>query len=111
MTRSVQSPVERWPGAIVVSDPLTLPQVAALERSIANIGALVDPTQAEIELALLPGILSCVQSHTLQGLPNTLTADNFPGTPRPDAIALLDAISKTVLAIYKNEQTPVPLGD
>lgn len=108
MGKVVVSPVKRWPGEVVLHDPLSLPMVAALERAISNARALVDPTKGEIDAAMLPGVLACVESVNLQGVPPALGVDNFPGSPRKSSAELFAWLLREVTVIY-SEETADPL--
>lgn len=109
MGKIITCPVKRWPGTVTLHDPLTLPMVASLERSISNGRALVDPTKGEIDAAMLPGVLACVEAVNLQGVPPALGVDNFPGSPRRSSAELFSWLLREVMVIY-SEETADPLG-
>ena len=108
--RVITCPVQRWTGTAQLSDPMTVMQVAVIERAISAAQKLDDPTKAEVEAALLPALLACVDKFSLANLPERMTIDNWPGTPRLDSVRLFDWLLGEVMRIYRGEVEPVPLA-
>jgi hypothetical protein len=90
MPKTITVDVGKWQGAVVLHDPLTMPQVIVLERAIRETQRLTEATQAELDAALLPGLLGCVAEWRVPGLAPTLTAETFPGTPRRQSALLVN---------------------
>ena len=107
MSKAIISPVARFSGTVIISDPLTLPQVVALEAAIAS--AQEARTEAESDSLLLPGLLICVEKWELDHLPKTVTADTFPGSPRDACKELVAWLTREVMAIFRGE-TELPLA-
>ena len=106
--KTITSPVKRFPGEIVLYDPLTLPQAIAMEQAIDAVAALDAPTQMEANYTLMPGICGCVSEWHLDGL-GQLTADTFPATPKRAAAELMAWLVNEVIALYKDAEE-VPNG-
>ena len=100
----IKSPVDRWPGEVVLPDYLTLPQCAAWERAAQ---ATRDcNTKAEIHQALFPAILAIVSEWRLENFPAQVTLETFPGSPRKDSTALIDAMVEAIARLYSGEEVP-----
>lgn len=84
MSKVIVSPVERWAGTVTLSDPLTLPQMAAYHAAIMEAKKLDDATAAMFYNALMPGVYACIQKFELKNWPG-VTAELFPGKPTKDA--------------------------
>ncbi len=109
MPKTIVSPIRRWEGTIVLADPLTLPQVAMIERAIVSVQQINDPTQGEKERALLPAVLACVERVQLKGLPESLGVENWPGSPRVQSSQLFGWLLDEIMNIYAGE-TDDPLA-
>lgn len=106
MTKTVQSPVKRWPGNIVLHDPLTFPQLLAFEqaRMAAHQVVTRQGTQLEYDAAFLPGLLACVAEWHLRDFPVRangaeplpVTVDTFPTTPRQSSNRLIVALARAI---------------
>lgn len=82
MSKVIESPVKRWPGSIVLPDYLTYPQSSAFRKAYQDGKALGENAPIdEFYHAILPGACACVESWNIQGLPEHVTAENFPFTP------------------------------
>lgn len=106
MTKTISSPVERWPGEVVLRAPLTLPLVGEVEEALVEVNKKKANT-ARFS-AFLPAILACVAEwHLGGGFPERPTLDNFPTAPAKDRNALLDWLTDAVLELW-NEAQEVP---
>lgn len=80
MSRQITSPVKRYPGNVLLADPLTFPAfqkfVEALDK--ANAAEL----QSDYDAAILPGVIACVERWEIGNFPEVVTAETFPATPR-----------------------------
>lgn len=99
MPKKITSPSSRWPGFVVLVDPLTMPQALAWERAVRTAQELNAQTQTEFEAALLPGICACVEKWELTGLEN-VTPDTFPASPRAESAKLVGWLVTEITAIY-----------
>ena len=102
MGKIVQSPVKRWPGQVVISDPLTFPQLLAWRTAIDNARDAGDSVRANA--ALIPGIIACVEQWQLGGdFPASVTAETFPSSPVRVAVALIGALTDAISAVMIEE--------
>lgn len=110
MSKTITSPVERYPGTVVLYDPLTFPQAIAFEDAVNAADELRESNNvARIRFAVLPGILACVEEWHLGGeFPERPALDNFPSTPRVSTTQLIDWLIKEITALYR-ESDEVPL--
>ena len=110
MSKVITSPVKRYSGTVVLSDPLTFPQAFAWEDSLAAVGEAKETgSMARIRYALLPGILACVEAWHLDKFPEQPALDNFPSTPRASVASLIDWLVGEITALYQ-EADEVPLA-
>jgi hypothetical protein len=108
MTKTITSPVERWPGEVVLFDPLTLPQEAAWAEGVAE--AQTKRSIPGFQTALLPGIFMCVKEwHLGGGFPERPNLQNFPPRPRADVAQLIAWLTEAITELYR-EAVDVPNG-
>jgi hypothetical protein len=125
MAKTITSPSKRWPGTVILSDPLSMPQVMAFEDAIQNAReqaiehgntvTVKDKDGVEKEAAnamsarymngILPGICVCVEKWELQGLPEKVTPDIFPGSPKMDSAELLAWLIREITELYRGAET------
>lgn len=104
MSKRISSPSLRWPGSVVFSDPLTLPQALAWEKAIREVQKREgEITITDVNYAILPGICACVEKWELDGL-GELTPDTFPATPRNKSIELINWLMGEITRIYVGEE-------
>lgn len=112
MSKTIVSPVKRWPGTVVISDPLTYPQVFAWRDAIQAAQVIEGETEVDVHArnyALLPGILACTEEWHLEKFPENLNADNFPATPPASANRLLAWLVNEINLLFQ-EADEVPLA-
>lgn len=111
MSKVITSPVKRFPGTVVLSDPLTFPQSFAFEDALTAVDAVRDEgSPSKIRYALLPGVLACVEEwHLNSGFPERPVLDSFPSTPRQSVALLIDWLVGEITALYK-EADEIPLA-
>ena len=105
MSKVVTSPIERWSGSVTIADPLTIPQAMAIEA------AMTPPERGDddriwlsvIDGNQLPAIFLCVEKWELKNMPEILTADNFPASPRVQSHKLIDWLFYEIRKIYLGE--------
>ena len=101
MPKIVISPSLRWPGQVLVSSPLTLPQALAWEKAIRTTQALTgDITLTDVNYAMLPGIMACVEAWELEGL----DPDKFPASPRKESADLINWLIGEIARVYMGEE-------
>lgn len=110
MPKTITSPVKRFPGTVVLSDPLTFPQAFAFEDALASVKeAREGENMGRIRYALLPGVLACVEEWHLTGFPEQPALDNFPSTPRVSVASLIDWLVGEITALYREaDEVPLP---
>lgn len=110
MSRVITSPIKRWPGTVVLSDPLTFPQVFAFEDAIRAVQAEgKDINQSRVDGMILPGILACVEEWHLENIPEHPTIENFPATPPVSRSRLIAWLIESITELY-TEADDVPNG-
>ena len=120
MSKVIKSPVERWAGSVTLADPLTAPQVFAIEdaldetaeieasafkRSVAKDKKIEMKWQSRFNYTYLPAILLCVESWDLDNFPDKLTRDTFPSIQSNDASILISTLFMELMKVYKEEKT------
>jgi hypothetical protein len=106
MSRTITSPVKRWPGTVTLADPLNAVQFIAWRNAMKG---APDPA-ADYDLyclALLPGVCACVERWDLEGL-GQLSPETFPYTPRSDADPLLGVLVRELRRIVQGIDAPDP---
>lgn len=117
MSKVIKSPVEKWAGNVTFCEPLTAPQVFAIEdaldetaqiessafKSSLNDNKIEMRWQSRYNYAYLPAILLCVEEWNLEGFPDNLTRDTFPSIQSNDATILISALFTELMKIYKEE--------
>lgn len=107
MSKTILSPVAKWKGSVVISDPLTFPQSIAFEDALAKAKAIgPEGAKAEYYAALLPGIFACVEKWELEGL-KQVTVETFPSTPRMSSARLVVWLTNEINELYsEGEEIP-----
>ena len=106
MSRTVTSPVKRWPGTVTLADPLNFPQYIAWKDAIKS---APDPA-ADYDrycAALLPGVIACVEVWSLEGI-GTPTPDTFPAVPPLDRDQLLVWLIRNIRGVINATDAPDP---
>jgi hypothetical protein len=103
MGKTIKSPVKKWPGTVTLYDPLSLPQVVALEDAFAQVKKLGQKISlSKQHKELLPAIEDCVASWDLEGIKNPPSP--FPATPRKPANQLLNWLIEEVTALFSEDE-------
>ena len=105
MSRTITSPVKKFPGTVVLADPLTFDQLFAYMDAVETARGLDNGVR--VNYAALPGILACVEEWHLDGIPEGVTLESFPATP-PVSVARLIAWLVDELAKAFEEAETVP---
>ena len=104
MSRTITSPVKKFPGTVVLADPLTFDQLFAFMDAVEMARG---QEGARVNYAALPGILACVEAWHLVGIPEGVTLETFPATP-PVSIARLVAWLVEELSKAFDEAETIP---
>lgn len=118
MPKTIQSPVKRWPGSIILADPLNWPQIITWRnadsaakkyfemKDDSGKADLTDPLGYHQELVI--GVLACVEKWELgNGFPEKPTLETFPSTPLKTAVRLVQAVSTAIAeVITENDDLP-----
>jgi hypothetical protein len=101
MSKTIKSPSKQWPGEVVLSDPLTFPQILAFEDAIGNVKAAGNKvTQARADSLTIPGIIPCVEVWRLEGFPTEVTEATFPASPRIPCTQLITWLVKELTVLF-----------
>lgn len=104
MSKVITSPVKRFPGTVTIADPLTFPQAIAVERCIAAVRALENPTLLEVNNVWVPAIDACVEEWHLEGVNGSI-----PATPRQSSAKLVAWLINEIGVLFA-ESEDVPLA-
>jgi hypothetical protein len=111
MPKVIESPVKRWPGKITISDPLTFPQVQAIEDATGEDGELKKLRGSKLSARILPAVLACVEKWEL----DNFTPDPFPASPVISSSQLIVFVFNEIMEVYigerdiPNESSPLPI--
>ena len=110
MSKVIKSPVKKWQGDITISDPLTFPQVQAIEDAIGD-GEIKKLRGTKLDAQILPAVLLCVEKWELENF----THDPFPASPRMASSQLIAFVFNGLMKVYigerdiPNESSPLPI--
>lgn len=125
MSKRVISTLEKFPGSVTFHDPLNIDQVFAIENAkdaivdqpdskfLVKVQQLAGQEYQQVtwssrgDALFLPAICMCIEKWEIEGLPEKVTPENFPMTPRVDARALVDWLWTELNKIYEGE-TNIP---
>lgn len=104
MAKVITSPSKRWPGTVTLYDPLTLPQVEAIEIYLAN----TDTKDGEKPLRSydreqLPALIACVEEWNIENFPVKPTLETWPLSPRRASREFVMWLLVEILAVYNGE--------
>ena len=105
MSKIVASPVKRWPGTVVISDPLSYPQLLRFREALGNVDGNND--WMAVNYAVLPGVTACIEEYHLQGFPEQPTPENWPATPPTSSARLIAWLINEINALMA-EAEPDP---
>lgn len=88
MPKQVTSPLKSFPGTVTLPDGYTFPQIIAFDKALDE-ALRGDKSKSEQWYALLRGLIPCVESWALEGVPEHPTPETFPATPRAEAHKLV----------------------
>lgn len=101
MSKTITSPVKRWPGTVTLAEPMSFPQYIAWRDAMRSAQAYLQEQgdaaqQAEYDLLLLAGVRPCVEAW---GLDSGFTPEPFPATPRAASAKLIAWLVRETAAI------------
>lgn len=122
--------IKGFEGHVLFCDPLNMEQVFAIEEAqeqanniepsafltkINEVNGVKDDEGNAIKAhwtsradrAFLPSVLLCVKEWHLKNVPESVTLESFPMTPRGEAHALVEWLWTELLVIYQGE-TDIP---
>lgn len=108
MGKSVSSKVARWPGFVVLADPMTFGQVIGFKDAL-EASREYETDGLRRRKARLPGVLMCVERWQLANFPEEVTVENFPASPLVEAANLIDWLVDEIYCILTEEEE-VPKG-
>ena len=108
MPKRLTSPVARFPGDVVLADPLNFEQAMAFEDALGAVRSLENATRTRINATMLPAVLVCVARWEINGIASEPTLANFPATPRAESAALIAWLTGEISKLYQDTQTIPP---
>lgn len=87
--KTITSPVEKYPGQVVLYDPIPFERVFKWETALRSLSGGELSLSNENVAALLPGIIACVSEWHLDGFPEPVTVETWPGTPKLPALQVV----------------------
>jgi len=108
MSKTITSPVKKFPGTVTLYDPLTFPQVMRVQAGIDAAQKGDNSNIFALRYALLPGLLGCVEKWDIVGL-GMPTPETFPATPAVSAARLVDWLTNEIMALVsEGDETESP---
>jgi hypothetical protein len=104
MSKSITSTVEKFKGSVIIADPLNLAQARLIEAGMTQPEgedgrvwlSVIDENQ-------LPAVIACVEKWEVENIPEGVTLDNFPATPRKQSHELVSFVFGELLKVYFGE--------
>ena len=109
MSKTLVSPVKRWPGTVTISDPLDIPQYLKLEQMFKERGELPDkPTWGQVQAVTAPAVFACVEKWDMPAKQQAvLEQGRYPMTPRAESIEFMNWLLTEITALFvEAEEAP-----
>jgi hypothetical protein len=105
MSKVIKSPVEKWAGSVTIADPLTLTQARLIEAGMKEPVKDIDGKVwfSTMDEAMLPAIIACGEKWNLSNMPETITVETFPASPRKASHKLINWLSNEIVQVYTGE--------
>ena len=118
MPKVIQSKIEHFPGTVTLSEPLTMLQVVKIDECLLARREYFEEKEidgkrvyalkagsfwSQPDSVALEAIMKCVDEWGLKNVPENVTAETFPGSPRPASKALIDCLINEILSVYQGE--------
>jgi hypothetical protein len=105
MSKRIEVKIGKWVGAVEIADPLTIPQAQAIEAGMKPLDGGEDGKVflSQIDSQQLPAVVACVTKWDVTNIPEQVTADTFPASPRKESHALIEYLYREVLKVYFGE--------
>jgi hypothetical protein len=106
VSKVIPSPIKRFPGSVTIADPLTLPQVEAIEAAVDHPKTLEPEALYYFTVYDKPqmsAMFACVEKWQLQNFPETVNIDTFPMSPRKASHELIKWLFGEILKVYNGE--------
>lgn len=104
MSKTITSNIKHFTGSVVIADPLTIPQARMIEQGMK------DPEQENgrvwlslIDEKKLPAVFACVEKWELENIPDGVTLETFPASPRAASHKIVDFIFGEIFKVYIGE--------
>ena len=111
MPKVITSPIPYFGGSVTLAAPLNFPQFIAWQDALecakeaggVNVGDLA--LNARVTLAVLPGVLACVDKWEIRNLPSDPALDTFPATPRAEVFALVAWLIPEIMRVVTEAES------
>ena len=100
----ITSPVKHFSGTVTLKDPLPYVTVVKFEQVIRS------KEDIDAGQKFLPVILESVEKWGIQNMPEGVTVETFPGTPRRAVYELIAWLLNELTVIYKGNEEGDPNG-
>jgi hypothetical protein len=107
MSKTVAYTGSKWSGSVTFSDPLTIEQEATWEIArdqAAQFEKAFGKESAAYAMAIIPGVLRCVESWGLTGFPERIALDSIPAKPHAARSEFVAWLVKNVESLYEESQ-------
>jgi len=104
MSKTITSPVEKFPGTVIIPNHLTMPQALAYERAVRDGSALIleESTQSDYDALMVNAVCEIVEEWNLDDF-DQLSPDTFPFTPRLASAELIAWLFGEITELYNPE--------
>ena len=111
MPRILTSTVKGFTGSVTIADPLNFEQAALIEAALElpdewrDISADKRVYLSVKDKQQLPAVMACVSKWEIENIPQDVTAQTFPSSPRKYSHEFIAWVFREILAVYTGEVT------
>lgn len=105
MSKTVKTESKRWAGTVVIADPLTIPQAQLIEAAMRPVEGddAGKVYLSQIDANQLPAVIACVEKWDVTNMPEGVTVETFPASPRKESHEFISWLFGEVLKVYFGE--------
>lgn len=106
--KQIELNTEKWKGHVILHDPIPLVKLAIFEEAVTEALAIDSKlAKAKSHVAILPALMECVAEWRIDGFPNSVTPETFPGAgsefSKVDIATLINLIVDRILKLYQGK--------
>jgi hypothetical protein len=107
MSRKIEINTKTFKGSVTIADPITIPMALLIDEAMGpppekkeQDGNTKKVWLTPIDVRILPAVLACVEKWEVSGIPENVTEDTYPASPRADSHSVLMDIFNELMRVY-----------